>query len=268
MKPILFNTEMVIAILEDKKTLTRRLVKDARGNTPEHYGRKYFYKLDKNLNGREGPYAGFYEDSDIFYMEGKKCIDAIYFKQKYQVGDILWVRETFSFQGCETCQGCEICDTACLSRIPDCYKNEKGCFVYRTNYGSTEDDTFPPSMYKWKPSIHMPKDAARIFLKVTDVRVEKLQDITEEQAQEEGISEQEIIKAWNSIYKHKGGFVENISENLKRLFGTDNHFIYVFKNVFNSTVKKSDIDKYGWDANPWVWVYEFERCEKPEMVGL
>jgi hypothetical protein len=95
---------------------------------------------------------------------------------------------------------------------------------------------------KWKPSIHMPKEAARIWLKVTDVRVERLQDMTSEQISREGVEVE---------YPH----VLNGEE--KR---------YAFSTLWNSTIKKSDIDRYGWDANPYVWVISFERCEKPEGV--
>lgn len=94
---------------------------------------------------------------------------------------------------------------------------------------------------KWKPSIHMPKEATRIWLKVTDVRVERLQDITSEQISREGVEVE---------YPH----VLNGEE--KR---------YAFSTLWNSTIKKSDLNRYGWDANPWVWVIEFERCEKPEI---
>lgn len=79
---------------------------------------------------------------------------------------------------------------------------------------------------KWRPSIHMPKEAARIFLRVTNVHIERLKDITLEQANKEGCK--------NPIR---------------------------FDELWDSTVKKSDLDKYGWDANPWVWVIEFERLE-------
>ena len=90
---------------------------------------------------------------------------------------------------------------------------------------------------KWKPSIHMPKEAARIWLKVTDVRVERLQDMDKMDAVKEGIDTRLCI-------------------NL-------NHALAKFKKLWNSTIKKSDLDRYGWDANPYVWVIEFERCEKP-----
>ena len=92
----------------------------------------------------------------------------------------------------------------------------------------------------WHPSIHMPKEAARIWLKVTDVRVERLQEITSEQICREGVEVE---------YPH----VLNGEE--KR---------YAFSRLWDSTIKKSDLDRYGWNASPWVWVIEFERCEKPE----
>lgn len=95
---------------------------------------------------------------------------------------------------------------------------------------------------KWKPSIHMPKEAARIWLKVTDVRVERSQEITIDGIRNEGIS---------SMAVHAGDMEIALKE---------------WKNLWNSTIKKTDLDSYGWDANPWVWVIEFERCEKPEGV--
>lgn len=84
------------------------------------------------------------------------------------------------------------------------------------------------------------EELARIWLKVTDVRVERLQEITSEQICREGVEVE---------YPH----VLNGEE--KR---------YAFSTLWNSTIKKSDLDRYGWDANPWVWIIEFERCEKPE----
>ena len=82
----------------------------------------------------------------------------------------------------------------------------------------------------------MPKKAARIWLKVTDVRVERLQEISGEDLIKEGI--------------------DLFRSNYVRVAFDE------FKNIWNSTIKKSDLDRYGWDANPWVWVIEFERCER------
>ena len=90
----------------------------------------------------------------------------------------------------------------------------------------------------------MPKEAARIWLKVTDVRVERLQEINAESALAEGADK----------YIHTNG---ELDENMT---------ITSFIGIWNSTIKKSDLDCYGWDASPWVWVIEFERCEKPEGV--
>lgn len=92
-------------------------------------------------------------DQVIFQWHGD-TIGEVAIKPPYQPGDILWVRETWS-------------------------KDENGEYVYRTNYGTTEDDSFPPSMFKWRPSIHMPRKAARLFLKVKDVRAERLQDTSQ-----------------------------------------------------------------------------------------
>lgn len=96
---------------------------------------------------------------------------------------------------------------------------------------------------KWHPSIHMPKEAARIFLRVTNVRVERLQEITSGQICKEGVEVEDP-------------YVLNGEE--KR---------YAFSNLWDSTIKESDLDRYGWNANPWVWVIEFERCDKPESEG-
>lgn len=110
---------------------------------------------------------------------------------------------------------------------------------------------------RWHPSIHMPKEAARIWLKVTDVRVERLQDITEEQACMEGTD------PWDEVCYENNGWHPTFSDPDS---GGDPNMVDGFHKLWNSTIKKSDLDRYGWDANPWVWVIEFERCEKPKGV--
>lgn len=95
----------------------------------------------------------------------------------------------------------------------------------------------------------MPKEAARIWLKVTDVKVERLQNITEDGSKAEGAIDNR-------------GFIHFSDDEYDRIHTAREHFI----EIWNSTIKKSDIDRYGWDANPYVWVIEFERCEKPEGV--
>lgn len=104
----------------------------------------------------------------------------------------------------------------------------EGCFVYKASHPR-------PERVSWAPSIHMPKQAARIWLNVLDVRVERLQDIGVIDCQREGIDISQ-----NEIFKR-------------------------FSTLWDSTVKKEEIYRYGWRANPWVWVIEFERCERPEV---
>ena len=200
--PILFNIEMVKAILNGRKTCTRRAI-----------------KLPDKMTGRPiGKSGDSSNPLGFFYPGGIK-------RPPYQPGDILYVRETWS----------EI-------------KNADGShkkYVYK----ASDQYPFGESRYiikfNWKPSIHMPKEAARIWLKVTDVRVERLQDITEDGAKEEGAN-------------FKNGKNVGLEEKMRRTA------IERFAEIWNSTIKKTDIDRYGWDANPWVWVIEFERCKSRE----
>ena len=223
--PILFNMEMVQAILDGRKSCTRRIVKP-----------KQFVGLlpDKCKNGIP---EKFLEEKKVMFkpycdMADAELISAAY-KAPCQIGDILYVRETWQYlyelDGNEQV----IEDTgkyyyAATDTIPfDTYVDENGV---------THDHA------PWRPSIHMPKEAARIWLKVTNVRVERLQDITSEQIYREGTEVEEP-------------FVLNGEE--KR---------YAFSVLWNSTIKKSDLDRYGWDANPYVFVIEFVKIDKPEEI--
>lgn len=199
-KQILFNTEMVRAILDGRKTCTRRIMKP---QLTAHYGTQYV-------------------------------------KPPYQKGDILYVRETWQFlyelDGNEQLiEGTGKYYYAATDIIPfDTYVDESGV---------TRD--YVP----WRPSIHMPKEAARIWLRVTDVRVERLQECGEGwciDIEKEGIATpQDAI-----LYISDDAFHDALRME--------------FQKTWDSTVKKSDIERYGWNANPWVWVIEFERCEKPK----
>lgn len=207
MKQILFNTEMVRAILDGRKSCTRRIVKPQQlvGLLPDKCKNGVPEEFLKEKKLMFKPYCNM---TDI------ELINTAY-KAPYQRGDILYVRETW-------CKGLER-------------------YIYRADYSDTEKfyrDGKEIEM-KWHPSLHMPKDAARIFLRVTNVRVERLQEITTNQIEQEGVETE---------YPH----VLNGEEKK-----------YAFQNLWNSTIKKSDLDRYGWDANPYVWVIEFERCEKP-----
>ena len=132
----------------------------------------------------------------------------------YQPGDILYVRETF-------------------------IQAAAHIFWYKA-----DDKPWMSKDLLWKPSIHMPKEAARIWLKVTDVRVERLQDITGLSVQKEGI--------------------EVDPNECASKFDFISELFLLFQRLWDSTIKKSNLNHYGWDANPYVWVIEFERCEKPK----
>lgn len=230
-KPILFNTKMVRAILDGKKSCSRRLVTTRRKTACGFYVTK---KAD-------GTVSGIYE-----YDENESMFDNR-LMPPYQPRDILYVRETFAWCPCWDC-GLNIEEGACKYEADRIYNNKKkeyGCYVYRA---SCEDNEYP-SADTWHPSIHMPKEAARIWLKVTNVRVERLQEITLDDCYREGIN--------------IGTNAVTDGETLNR-----NHDFSLerFETLWDSTVKETDLDHYGWDANPWVWVIEFERCEKPEGV--
>lgn len=210
--PILFNTYMVRAILDGRKTLTRRKINIDVANS---------FDIDT-----DGSVYGCQNKGGDFVDAEKMCM--------YQPGDILYVRETWS----------EI-------------KNKDGShkrYVYRAS------DIFPFGgeegyivKFRWHPSIHMPKAAARIWLKVTDVRVERLRDMSEEQVKAEGVYFNHELMAWT--WKHKAN---------RRTCHAYIGMYSAMKALWNSTIKEKDKDKYGWNANPWVWVIEFERCNKPE----
>jgi hypothetical protein len=191
-KPILFSTPMVQAILEGRKTMTRRVVKNQDGIHPRW-----------NTIGWLG-----WDDGHGYKM-----------RQSYDVGDVLWVRETWR--------------EYCVRRQSDsknhyCYKadHERGYVCFN---GSCD--------LRWRPSIFMPKEAARIFLRVTDVRVERVQDILCGDMQREGCIPKKVTGGQWQQWQHDYWIPLWDSINAKR--------------------------GYGWDTNPWVFVYSFERIDKP-----
>lgn len=191
---------MVQAILEGRKTVTRRIIKG----------------LPQDVKC-----IGWLTDSGNAKSYGTVAFDVNgnrkYFKLPYLIGDILYVRETF------------------VTHRNDVFYKADNEWLKLKNLGIS---------FKWKPSIHMPKEAARLFLRITDVRIERLQDITEEQAMQEGIEKMST---------------PNIS-------GVGETFIQGFGELWNSTIKKSELDKYGWHANPYVFVYRFNVISKAEAM--
>jgi hypothetical protein len=238
-KPILFNSEMVRAILESRKSCTRRVVKPQQfiGMLP-----------DKCKNGAP---EEFLKEKKLMFkpycdMTDIELINTAY-KAPYQPGDILYVRETWEYFECCCCEGDE--HGNCYREPQQSALNKScGCYMYRAT-----DEIYGDA--RWHPSIHMPKEAARIWLKVTDVRVERLQDITPKGAESEGVG--------NLFYDDIGYGEKNYGTEVDPEYGIAKE---QFAWLWESTIKKSDLDRYGWDANPYVWVIEFERCEKPEGV--
>lgn len=194
MKPIIFNTEMVRAILEDRKTVTRRAMEPQ----PELVGRFWVF--------------GDARWSDTVRTVTPLPGHTLYYRAPYRHGDILWVRETWT--------------------------KIDGEFAYRA------DDECPEGWHltAWKSPVQMPKEAARIFLRVIDVRVEKLQNITLEDIKREGIGQGDGDRIEDWWGKPRKQWID----------------------TWNSTIKPKDVHTYGWDADPWVWRIRFERITKEE----
>lgn len=225
-KPILFNTDMVRAILESRKTVTRRVVKPQ----PVCYGPNLTFKPHKDdffLSAEKGWLRCRTCGHDPEYSQEGSDI-AHHWKPPYQLGDFLYVRETW-----------------CDRWLSDGFLTGAYRYGYKADgipsYGSWGNDS-QCKMEVWIPSIHMPKEAARIWLKVTNVRVERLQDITTDQIIAEGVKTEEPFS----------------------LNGAEKR--YAFSQLWDSTIKKENINRYSWEGNPWVWVIEFERCGKPQEV--
>lgn len=218
-KPILFNTEMVRAILDGRKSCTRRINKDANDYVVPDMD---FYDSDKRTYAVHN-YSDK-EHKDKLSIAERTC--------PICPGDILYVRESYS----ELSFG----------------------YVYKAD-GENIDHL--GNVIKWHPSIHMPKEAARIWLKVTDVRVDRLQEMKPVDVIKEGA----CPDCWDCLntYGESGS---------QCCYGTEeqcsqcDEVMMEWEKLWNSTIKKSDLDRYGWNASPWVWVIEFERCEKPEGV--
>lgn len=193
MKPLLMNTEMAKAILAGRKTVTRRLIKPQ----PSIVNETVYLRYVKDGIARFG--RGTPGDSSALCDR----------KLPYQVGDVLYVRETW-----------------CKGSLNDCAEQ----YFYRA-----DDNEFH---CRWQSSIHMPKEAARIFLRVTNVRVERLRENLIDDLEAEGFD------TTFGLFAALGQFAD----------------------LWNGTIKKSDLDKYGWEANPWVFVIEFERISKEEAL--
>lgn len=213
-RPILFNTEMVQAVLEGRKTQTRRIIKPK----PE--------PLEVLIK----------ETNKTRIIEGKFTLCKCPFGE---IGDVLWVRETW------------------FSTRFDC--KELLSIGYNSHIKYKADNNYDPVKdcvgRSWKPSIHMPKEAARIFLKIKDIRVERLHNISEVDAIAEG-----IYSDFNPI-KEKNMFRDYLYSTDRGIASKSSFFespVNSFFSLWNFTYGENSFLQ-----NPWVWVIEFERIEKP-----
>lgn len=213
-KPMLFNTEMVQAIENGRKTITRRVVKMPATATAETVDRVCIHNGVAHFSWSWAQeFVGF----DV--------------RMPYHPGDILYVRETWFYEN-------HMEDlTAGVPDLPSGRYSHR--YVYKAN-----NLNYPVCPGHWRPAIHMPKEAARLFLRVTGVLAERLRDIDGRGVLAEGVDN------GKSNPSMKGRW-----ENMQRM---------AFSELWDSTVKPADLPLYGWAANPWVWVIEFERCRRPE----
>lgn len=228
-RPILFNGEMVRAILEGRKTMTRRIIK------PQPT--KEDYKLMRNIESSNK------KDKDLFFwgkFENYRLVgrDHVHFKCPFgEIGDRLWVRETWLY---DTFMEGEESDD-----IP-----QKNRVIYRAtnpNYPMTVGS------WKWKPSIFMPRRASRITLEITNIRVERLNDISEEDAISEGIVGINVPSGGDDYYDYWRNYA--IPQNREDLFPWFiSKPIQSFKSLWESINGKD-----SWEQNPFVWVIEFKK---------
>jgi hypothetical protein len=204
-KPILFSTPMVQAILEGRKTMTRRVIKEEIIQNADLPGRIY---IDRRGVAKIG------ESIDI---------------APYKIGDLLWVRESFqAFPHMKELSpwSLEKNGFVTIGEFDYCYK--------------ADDDN---SENKWRPSIFMPREASRILLEVKGVRIEQIQDISNEDAKAEGVGE-------HTIFNDVDGY-ENIAVGITTPKQE-------FRELWDHLNAKRG---YSWESNPWVFVYEFMRVK-------
>lgn len=210
MKPVLFSTPMVQAILEGHKSMTRRVIKPQPQNVPAE---AYKARMPMPWMGYDAHYLATLDNGQItkYWQAKSPCIS----------GDILWVRETW----------CEYDSDHVIDKLKYAYKADAtlDSEQVRKEYG-----------YKWRPSIFMPREAARIFLRVTDIKVERIQDITGDDAEKEGAG----------LVGYQVGTGESVKDTS------------LFKVLWDSINSKRG---YGWDKNPWVWIISFERINITEV---
>ena len=216
-KPILFNTEMVRAILDGRKTTMRQVIKPQ----PDGIYTVLYYDYDENYCSVMCGGANIINGVRVLHDREERI------EMPYAIGDVLYVRETWTTWNGHYEYKADVED----GYGPFC----AGCIV-DICLGECN------SILEWHPPVHMPKEAARIFLQVTNVRAERLQDMTMVDMQAEGVVPDNVTggqwQQWQRDY---------------------------MKPVWDSTIKAAEYEAYRWEANPWVWVIEFEQISKEDM---
>lgn len=224
-KPILFNTEMVRTISDGRKAATRRVIKPQLPPNIEEIhnvdpiGYLMFKTTDRYLDGWQNR------------------------KARYQVGDILYVRETGLIQSMKNFE----------KKVKILFKADNKLAEFNVSdkeYARLSKYEYPKN--KWLSPYWLTKETTRIFLRVTGVRAERLQDINGTGIENEGIKTN--ITHFKSMFNNFGNS-DRFDEAIKK-----------FSALWDGTIKKKDLDRYGWEANPWVWVYEFERVSADESL--
>lgn len=221
MKPALFNTEMVKAILDGRKTATRRVVKLKYRNTHLTMRTdKYGTRLIELQNEEPGVTTVRNPDGTTSH----KLLAAIEKTPPYCPGDILYVRETW-----------------CLNR-----------FGY--HYRADDNDQWISCDDVWRPSIHMPKEAARLFGRATGIKAQRVQDITDEESRREGAADREDFRlVWTRCYAKPRPVKGENGE-------IDHYESYPWEDIHETRTYRGK--PWYVIGNPWVWVIEFERVTK------
>lgn len=220
-RPIIFNADMVRAILYERKMQTRREAKVFQYPDPA---------ASVHLTANNDGWIGWWpkpvsseKTAELYPSGGIPCPYG-------QPGDRLWVRETWAHVPATAYRCSEGVQQTINPGDPDM------CAVYREGWERSK----PAG---WRPSIHMPRWASRITLEIKSINIERLQDISEDDAQAEGLRK----------FPHKGDFAYAWREN-------DNHGHGSARGAFMS-LWQSIYGQESWDSNPWVWVIKFERIK-------
>lgn len=228
-RPILFSAPMVRALLDGRKTQTRRVMKPQ----PELSGKLLWWNWKPGF-GAANLAGAYHSDGSV-----RRCDEWFRHCPYGRPGDMLWVKETYADLTATHGQPWE-------RRNPNTGLYERGrkpFLWYRADGEQPDIGDGRSPVDRWRPSIHMPRWASRIDLEVTGVRVERLQDISEADAMAEGASFHDGRGIGHSGWRHDFGAVHSDARS-------------AFARLWES------INGLGsWDANPWVWVVEFKRIK-------